>query len=39
MKENELWIIIVVLTLALEPSGTYEAQHCQVMSVDVKEVK
>lgn len=37
MKENELWIIIVVLTLALEPSGTYEAQHCQVMSVDVKE--
>lgn len=37
ITENKIWIILIVLTLKLEPTGTYEAAHCQTMSVDVKE--
>ena len=37
--ENKIWIIIIVLALTLEPTGTYEATHCQMMSGDVKKVR
>ena len=38
--DNKIWLkIAVILSLIIKPTGTFEAKHCQEMSMDVKKVK
>ena len=38
IKNKEWLITVVIFYLVMEPTGTFEAKHCQEMSLDVKKV-